>query len=425
MTAQNKINYVIAFFVAIALAGISASLNLQNFADDLVFSHALDNTSLYDFMVGSYAGWSGRFTLNALMVGTINYHAVWKVGIPLSIILLCSSASRIITGKFDLKVTALSVFIYLLLPKEILANGSWWITGFYNYLLPAAAMLYSLSVFMKRGAVGWTEGALSLLCLTISCFSEQTSIVTAVSALLLIFFCRDFRRPFSYAYILVTAVLSWLMFSAPGNFHRLQEETWRWMPGYESESLVNKLIYGYDRIHQAMVMPDSIVFCLLCILCIILIIKDKNRTKVGSVFALVMMAHVALMLLIRLGLLHPSESFYNPEYLNPQRWISISRYCSYLFTGFVILGTCYALAVAALKDRDFVKPLVMIILGFATILMVGFSPTVYASGMRVLYLWAVMIMCSSCFIFYKIYGHEKEILRNVVACIIAAYIISI
>lgn len=174
-----------------------------------------------------------------------------------------------------------------------------------------------------------------------------------------------------------------------------------------------------------MVMPDSIVFCLLCILCIILIIKDKNRTKVGSVFALVMMAHVALMLLIRLGLLHPSESFYNPEYLNPQRWISISRYCSYLFTGFLILGTCYALAAAALKDRDFVKPLVMIILGFATILMVGFSPTVYVSGMRVLYLWAVMIMCSSCFIFYKIYGHEKEILRNVVACIIAAYIISI
>lgn len=425
MTVQNKFNYLIAIIAAIALAGISSSLKLQDFADDLVFSHALDHTSLYDFMVGSYASWSGRFTLNALMVGTINHHSVWKIGIPLSIAILCMSASRIITGKFDIKIAALAVFTYLILPKEILANGSWWVTGFYNYLLPAAAMTYSLSVFMKRGSVGWGEGLLSILCLLISCFSEQTSIVTAVSALLLVIFCREFRRGFSYTYIFVTAILSWLMFSAPGNFHRLQEETWRWMPGFESENLVTKLIYGYDRVHQAMVMPDSIVFCLLCVFCIVLILRVEGRTKTGNFFALVLMAHVALILLIRLGLVHPNESFYNPEYLNPQRWISFSRYLSYIFTSFVIVGTCYALAVSSLKDKDYIKPLVMVSLGFATIIMVGFSPTVYASGMRVLYLWAVMIMCSACFVFYKLYGHNKEIVRNVVACIIAAYIISI
>ncbi|MGP2481686.1 hypothetical protein ACTUSZ_02365 [Pantoea eucalypti] len=425
MTAQNKTKYLIAIFIAIALAGVSLSLKLQDFADDLVFSHALDNTSLYDFMAGSYASWSGRFTLNALMVGTINYHAVWKIGIPLSIAILCTSVSRIITGRFDFKVTALSLFAYLLLPKEILANGSWWVTGFYNYLLPAAAMAYSLSVFMKRGSVGLVEGALSLLCLSISCFSEQTSLVTIVSALLLVIFCREFRRAFSYAYILLTAVLSWVMFSSPGNFHRLQEETWRWMPGYESESLINKLIYGYDRIHQAMVMSDSVAFCILCVLCIILIIKDEARTKIGSFFSLTLMIHVSLILLIKLGLLHPGESFYNPEYLNPQRWISISRYASYFFTGLVILGVCYASASAALKDKDFIKPLVMILLGFATVLMVGFSPTVYASGMRVLYLWAVMIMCAACFIFHKLYGHNEKTMVNVIFCAIAAYIISI
>ncbi|MGL3999863.1 hypothetical protein ACR3LR_08590 [Pantoea eucalypti] len=425
MIAQNKINFLIAFFVAIALAGVSASLRLQDFADDLVFTHALDRTSLYDFMAGSYTGWSGRITLNGLMVGTINYHAVWKIGIPLSIVILCSSASRIITGKFDLKVAALSVFVYLLLPKEILANGSWWVTGFYNYLLPATAMAYSLSVFMKRGSVGLVEGILSLLCLGISCFSEQSSIVTALSAVLLISFCREFRRSFSYLYILITAVLSWLMFSAPGNLHRLQEETLRWMPGFESETLVSKMIYGYDRVHQAMVMPDSVVFCILCVLCIMLIVKDEGRTKTGILFAMVMAVHVGLILMIRLGLYHPGESFYNPEYLNPQRWITFSRYLSYIFTSFVILGICYAVAVSSLKDRDYLKPLAMIALGFATILMVGFSPTVYASGMRVLYLWAVMIMCASCFVFYKLYGHNKDTLRNVVVCVIAAYIISI
>lgn len=425
MNVQNRISYAFALVAVLALAGIASSLKLQDFADDLFFSHVLENTTLHDFLIENYNTWSGRFTLNALMVGTINHHNVWKIGIPLSVVILCASISRITVGKFDLRITVLSVFLYLFIPKEVLANGSWWVTGFYNYLLPAAAMAYSLSVFIRKGSVGWIEGSLSLLCLSLSCFSEQTSIATLAASFFLIVFCREYRRSFSYVYILSAVVLTWFLFSAPGNFHRFQEETWRWMPGFESESLVTKIIYGYDRIHQAIVMPNSIIFSLLCTLCLLLIYRDEQRTKTGNFFALVLLGHLVLMLLIRLGVAHLGESFYNSDLLNPHRWISYSRYASYFVTSLVILGVCYALAISAIRDNEYIKPFSIVILGFATVLMVGFSPTVYASGMRVLYLWAVMILSASCFIFYRLYGNDRSLINNVIICAMAAYVLSI
>lgn len=76
MNVQNRISYAFALVAILALAGIGSSLKLQDFADDLFFSHVLDNTTLHDFLIENYNTWSGRFTLNALMVGTINHHNV-------------------------------------------------------------------------------------------------------------------------------------------------------------------------------------------------------------------------------------------------------------------------------------------------------------------------------------------------------------
>lgn len=425
MFAQNKTNLFLFLLALIALAGISKGLALQNFADDLVFSHALDSSTLYNFLTGSYQSWSGRATLNALMVGTINHHIIWKVGIPLCVLVLSFSISRIVAGRFDIKTAVLSVFLYLLIPKDVLANGSWWVTGFYNYLLPVTAMLYSLCVFMKKERVGALEGAISLLCLFLSCFSEQTSVFTIAAIVMLIAFDRTYRRPFSYLYAVLTAALSFVLFAAPGNYHRLQEETWRWMPGFDSESLVTKIMYGYDRVHQAMAMQDGVPFAALCIMSVLLIKRYGDKSKVESLFSLFPALHIALLVLIKLGLLHLGDSFYKAEYLNPQRWISYSRYLSYIITSMVVLSVCYSLAIAAIKSSEFVKPFAALILAFGTVVMVGFSPTVYASGMRVLYLWDVVVVGVAVFSYHKLYGEGENTTNIITFAAIAAYVISI
>lgn len=425
MIAQNRFYFFITILAIACLYGIAANIKLQDFADDLIFSHTLDNTSLYSYIISSYNTWSGRVTINALMVGTINHHNVWKIGIPVSIIIICLSVSRICVNKINLKVILLALFAYLALPKEVLQNGSWWVTGFYNYLLPVSLMLYSSSVYFLAHKVGRTEKVLSVSALSLACFSEQASMIIITCSLMGLIFCKEIRSVYSYIYVLVAFTFSGFLFTAPGNYHRLEEETWRWMPGFDSESFLGKLIYGYDRIHEAIVMPGSIIFCALCVLCLILISRSNKMTKVGILFSSILSLHIFMVILIITGCFHPGESFYNPQYINPHRWIEISRYLSYAFTGLVILSICYALTVASITDRQYFKPLVMIMLGFASVAMVGLSPTVYASGMRVLYVWAVMIMCASIFIYCKLFGNDTATTKNVIALMAFAYILSL
>jgi hypothetical protein len=425
MIALNRFYFLITALAIACLYGIAANIKLQDFADDLIFSHTLDNTSLYSYLISSYSTWSGRVTINALMVGTINHHNVWKIGIPVSVMILCLSVTRICVNRIDTKIILLAFFAYLALPKEILQNGSWWVTGFYNYLLPVSLMLYSSSVYFLPNKVGMVEKVLSVLALSLACFSEQASMIIIACSLMGLIFCKEIRSVYSYIYLFVALFFSGILFTAPGNYHRLEEETWRWMPGFDSESFLGKLIYGYDRIHEAIVMPGSFIFCALCVLCLILILRSNQMTKIGVLFSFILSLHIFMMTLIITGSFHPNESFYNPEYINPHRWIDISRYFSYSVTGLVIISICYALTVASLKDREFLKPLVMIVLGFASIAMVGLSPTVYASGMRVLYVWAVMIMCASIFIYCKLFGNDIVTTKNITALMAVAYILSL
>ncbi|MGC1125680.1 hypothetical protein [Pantoea agglomerans] len=422
MLANKNMNAICAFFCLIVLYSIGANIKLQDFADDLIFSHALDYMSLHDYMSQRYVEWSGRLTLDALMVGTINHHNVWKIGIPVCVAILCSSISRIIKGSFDLKTSTLAMILFLLIPDSVLDNGAWWVTGFYNYLLPVTAMVYSFSVLVKQEKVGIVEGFTAILCLSISCFNEQTSIFTMVVAVALLAFAGHTRRWFSYLYLALAAAFSSLLFFAPGNYLRFNKETWRWMPGFENESLITKLTLGYDRIHQAIVMHDGLPFAILCILSLSLVAKHAEKSKSKYIAIFFLSVHLILIAFSKLGVIHFNGSFYNEEFLNPQKWISYSRYVSYLFTMMVILSVTYAMAVSACKKSNFAFPALIFVVSFATIIMIGFSPTVYASGMRVIFLWNVII-ASLCLWIYSIQHEQKPLSNHLILSAMAAYFI--
>nr|WP_128755124.1 hypothetical protein [Pantoea vagans] len=422
MLANKNINAICVFFCLIVLYSIGTNLKLQDFADDLIFSHALDYMSLHEYMYQRYAVWSGRITLDALMVATINHHNFWRIGIPACVAILCISISRIIKGRVDLKSATLGMIVFLFIPVSVLDNGAWWVTGFYNYLLPVTAMAYSLSVLAKQERVGVIEGLAAISCLSISCFNEQTSIFTILVSAVMLIFARHTRRLFSFLYLAFAAAFSSLLFFAPGNYLRLNKETWRWMPGFENESLVTKITLGYDRIHQAIVMHDSLPFAILCILALNLVVTHAEKSKSKYIAIFFISAHLIFISLSKLGAIHFDGSFYNDEFLSPQKWISYSRYLSYLFTVMVILSVSYAILASACKNARFYLPVIIFVISFVTIIIVGFSPTVYASGMRVLFLWNVIIV-TLCLWIYSIQYESKLLSNNLILSAMAAYLI--
>jgi len=408
MPVSKSLNKYLCTFMAVLLVGISLRLGLQGFADDMVFSHALDNISLHDYMMKRYIIWSGRFTLDALMVGTINTHAVWKLGIPLSLLLLSTSVSRIINGRFCLWLTTAFMCLFMMIPLSVNENAAWWVTGFYNYLLPVSLMTYSFAVFLKKERAGLLEGALALASLSVSCFNEQTAIFTIASAIALTISCKNYRRVFSYVFILIAIANASVLFLSPGNYVRAEKESWRWIPGFQDMSIVQKLTFGFDRVHQTVVMHDGIIFGILCFLCICLLNISQHKTKPSYFFKGMLYTHLILMVIKLFHLTNLGSAFYNEDFLNPQRWISYGRYGSYLLSLLVILSVFYSLSVAAAANKALIKPLVALLIGYATVAMLSFSPTVFASWMRVLFVWEVTAAAACLWIYYEAFSGEKN-----------------
>jgi hypothetical protein len=79
-----------------------------------------------------------RATLEAVMVLTIGHEWFWRISIPLTLLLLACSISRISTDKMSIQGTFLSITLLMCIPLSINTDTVWWVTGYYNYLLPTA-----------------------------------------------------------------------------------------------------------------------------------------------------------------------------------------------------------------------------------------------------------------------------------------------
>jgi len=376
-------------------------LSLRGANDDVFFSKALESRGLVDFLLYRYDTWSGRVTLEGLLTATIGIETFWKIIIPTSFIVLVCSISKLATNSVGFYTTISAAVILLLTPRMINEDSFFWVTGAYNYIIPFSLAIYSLSVFssMKRGVINST---LSILALLIASFSEQSAIFLLLISILMLALKKVRLSWYSIIYILVLTICSLIMFSAPGNSLRFAAESATWMPGFREYSILTKVMFGIDRLASTYSMPYNIpIFCLSAVLIYLNRGRKLGFLHLASCF--VIFTYMVLSLITSLSGHGLSRFFFNwlsPDLLYPwpEKFSSLSGWANMLFT--MIYSVCIMFNSALLirgLDRTSV-PLIAISCGMASVVMIGFSPTVYASYFRVAYLLhicAVIALCSA------------------------------
>ncbi|WP_213864328.1 hypothetical protein, partial [Escherichia coli] len=63
----------------------------MTYADDVVFKKMMEEKGLINALVDNYNNWSGRTGIEFLLISTINIEAFWKIGIPLSMVMISFS----------------------------------------------------------------------------------------------------------------------------------------------------------------------------------------------------------------------------------------------------------------------------------------------------------------------------------------------
>jgi len=401
MNAKNNSLHSWLFISSILITTVmlACKLRLMTYADDVTFSHALEGAPLFDYLLDRYITWSGRIVIEGLMISTITTHIFWKLMIPFCFILSSHLVWSItLKNKLDFRLgTPLVMMAMLLINSPVAGDAQWWVTGFYNYLLPVTCALFLISVVMSPFA-GMGKLSLALLLSFIATSSEQVAVLLIVVVPFMLFIESNKRLSnkvlvVSYVAILLGSALTLL---SPGSASRFYVEASRFMPQSIEMNILQKSIIGVDRLVEHISTGRNICFSASLIVFIAFIMKSGSNDIVSKLYIALSIACFVL------GL--TSFSFYMRDiefltYAGRFQFIdfgSIKVYGCYLF----YLITLISMAAGSIEDRSGEKDyraFLSLVGGCLVTIAIGLSPTAYASGERVLYVFNVCLVVYTLF----------------------------
>ena len=385
---QKEIPYFIMFFCIM----IIIHLCIREYSGDTpaYFSKLLNKYTFKGAMSMRYRTWTSRIIIETpLLLISHNLHLfIWAVVDFLMVVLLLFSLMKLTHYKHN-KI----VIVLILLYPFIDMRSAGWVATTVNYLWPLAlgcASFVLLDKLYHNEKLNLMSILFFMICELFSTNFETFSVfyfivLTFVNVLM---FLEHKHTIKSHVLISIQYVISigniFLALSCPGNWHRNAIETTRWMRDYPTLTMADKLMLGIEDTMSKLI--QSNILFLIFTLVLFLIVLKKKTTVIKTV-----VASVPFFSVLFITLLSPfSEAYFKfykllfagPVNVTSMNYNSLFPYAAFIF--FVVIVVIIVLLLLNYgKDIKSSMFIVCIFLaGFATRVVMGFSPTLYASSIR-------------------------------------------
>ena len=383
---------------------IARSLSLQSIADDAYYVTVLDNTTLWAFVQSRYLEWSGRTILEAIMVSTIQVPLFWKAAIPGTLFFLTYHIWKLTLKNHCSPYIA----VIFLMSGQVAAWGAWWVTGYYNYLLPITLGVFGFSVIIYKKEHSPFIKILGAASIVTACQQEQAAIALITAIFVTCVYRKTTRETIYFeATVLILGLISFaFLMSAPGNYHRFQEEI-SWLPDFINMGLLDKLMLGVDRINAHATDASNRLLTVAIVMTLLATYFKEASWSLKPLVLVLLGFFIINMLLSQQDLSYFTTKLSFNSYASPDQWYRYNMFVSYTIT-ILIYGVmaCASLYIADRYD-ELLAFLGAIALAVGTTMALAFSPTVYASGARVLYLHDILIVIYSCLMLTKIINIKR------------------
>jgi len=376
---QKDLFNIVLFILSLIVIYITVFIvKLQN-NDDLDFKIAADKYTFFDFVYNiEYLKWSGRITANGLLyfaskIGIWSYRLIS----PLSILLTSYSISRIFTKNFNFRYFILSIFSFGFIRHRVLGESLFWFTGAFNYLIPVSLGLYALIPYTDyffwnkrevnsfRIVSAFIAGFIAVL------GNEQFSLV--MLAFILIFHSLKRKNVPKFFYFLSASIIMELIVSliSPGDRLRWYSEL-HWLPGFDKMSLIAHILLGSSWIFNSLLNQFIIIFLILSAIPLTFTKLFKKKFKIIYFLYLIQFIFLIVSKLTSIKIF-PS--------------IQLLLLITYFSSLFILIIYCSS-------RRIF--DLLCLLAGVGSLIVMWFSPTIFASSDRVMYvtslLWIIVIL---------------------------------
>jgi hypothetical protein len=398
-------------------------------ADDVFFSHVQQRASLGQFLIQRYEGWSGRLTVEAAMYVVRAFNLRWwRLINALVITGLCFLLTMLALGdRFWLadepgtdKTIWFACLGIGLINIQVLGSGLFWVTGSFNYLWPITAACVVLVPFRRRLSGASSHLALNslawcLLPILAAVFAgmgnEQVSLILVGLTLLFnLVIYRTEKKVDGYLLslaLLVTASFI-VLWTAPGNRIRYEQEIVTWYPNFRDLSFVEHALLTLQWLLDKVINVNRLLMILLFGM-IALSLKHKpassaDRFLTGATAVLGALLAVAS---LDLEILHPGMQTWITEMLFTFHPVKdfVAAYAKLdRNVNFILYFIPYLLWIPALVSTPYLifrswsgarsKGLLFATLFCAAIfslVMMAFSPTLIASANRIVAVFSLIV----------------------------------
>ena len=411
-------------------------------SDDFVFQIQIQPfPTLFDWIQYRYETWSGRiFAETFVYIFSPLPLYFWKI-VSLLLYALFSGYTFLYYVLFtkkrshikDCLMMALAMVLPLIIDTHVLMDGMLWVTGSMNYFWLAAFALVAFYpvayIVIKKHAPHWAVTVIGLLSAVVAA-SSQEQVGAVVTTLSLVFTCYVFfivnkRKKFPVylsAFTLVFIVAFLFGITAPGNHERLHAETLLRIPDFYTVPLLAHIQYGYRWLIDALINHLGFLLITSWVLLLALFASKKRGNKLDKLdYAVMTILGVSVLFVCLRGYEAVSYwfNFYPTWKANPphRSFIVLLPWTA------ALLATLVAPIVLYRKNAK--GPLLSLLFGatFASTAIITLAPTVYASGLRTLYvpsiilIFVVYILFDSATDQYKKFGY---IVFTAIVCLAAS-----
>jgi len=430
------IPYICFFLVFYALLW---PIQLLSGSDDTAHFEMLNKLGVPGWVLYRAETWQPRLFSDFFYAAFIYRLGAWKVVNAAMAALLMLGVNRASFGpdfledaqdsqkRARLLVTASSLIclLFFFIYPNAVTSSSIWYTGSFYYLWPITAMIFGLTpfIFFLRGGAPYPHKAwipVGILASICASFTEQTALVSVGVSWLILILCLVKRRKVPvllfvhFAVILVVAAgFFYFNFSSA----RLTNgEELKYLPEFATFGLRDKLVLGVNVYDLHLLRSSNLLFLVLALLAGLLAyarLKKRHFCLKAIVF---FPAFYILLNILPLRYIFSGFWNYTAEYAktigmptafgnDPSQWFDFLYKVPPLGWGLqprdlfmaaialaAVLFMIYPLYFAFKKKADGLLAALLYLASFCSGIILGFSPSVFASGSRPFFLSNIFIL---------------------------------
>ena len=369
-------------------------------ADDPFFSAALDHQSLSAYLRFRYHHWTGRIPIEAALVLVIKQMWLWRMLNCLMLLLLCHAVGKSAFARRQGPpgAVACTFVLLMLVTPRVLWEGAWWVTGSFNYLWPTALGAYGCLPFMDRRPRGALRNSSHLVAAGLAAYNEQVGLVLICLLPPLLIAGKSDRTESSWkiAILLFVGLNFAIALAAPGVHHRFVLEH-RWFANFDALAWFEKANLGLGLVKQGILDPGNLLVVLLAVATVPPLLAG-TATRLAKATIILGLAYIACgCLVVHLAPTSRWASAYLVSPISGQNAAYPKVYLAMAASQFAI--ACLVTA-AALAFRQSARKTLFVawalLVALASIAVLGWSPTVYASGSRVFFVAEIILLAVTC-----------------------------